>query len=99
MTIEELWRLFPISLVDHNDKWGALYKEVETMLQGLLSAYLNCRISHIGSTAISDIKAKDIVDVLVEIPSSADIEDVANLLEKNGFIRMSIMTNCISGTI
>ena len=96
MTVEELWRLFPISLVDHDDKWDTLYKEVETLLQGLLSDSLKCRISHIGSTAIADIKAKDIVDVLVEIPSDADIEDVADLLEKNGFIRMSTAVNRIS---
>lgn len=96
MTLEELWRLFPISLVDHDEKWVTLYKEVEALLQGLLADSLNCRISHIGSTAISDIKAKNIVDVLVEIPSGANIEDVANLLEKNGFIRMSTAANRIS---
>lgn len=96
MTNEELWRLFPISLVDHSEKWDSFYDEVETLLQGLLSDSLNCRISHIGSTAISDIKAKNIVDVLVEIPSGANIGDVANLLEKNGFIRMSTAPDRIS---
>lgn len=96
MTIEELWRLFPISLVDHNDKWDVLYKEVETLLYGLLSRFFDCRISHIGSTAIFDIKAKNIVDVLVEIPCDANIEDVANLLGKNDFIRMSTTSNRIS---
>ena len=33
---------------------------------------------------------------LVEIPSGANIEDVANLLEKNGFMRMSTAANRIS---
>ena len=43
------------------------------------------RISHIGSTAIQKIWAKNIVDVMVEIPQSADMEDVAYILEQNGF--------------
>lgn len=96
MTLEELWRLFPMSLVDHSDKWNALYQEVEALLLGLLADSPHCRISHIGSTAIADIKAKDIVDVLVEIPSEDSIEEVANRLEQNGFIRMSTATERIS---
>ena len=96
MTLEELWRLFPIFLVDHSDRWEALYQEVEALLQGLLADSPHCRISHIGSTAIADIKAKDIVDVLVEIPSEDSIEEVANRLEQNGFIRMSTAAERIS---
>ncbi len=96
MTLEELWELFPIFLVEHNDKWGTYYKEIESLLQRLLADYPDCRISHIGSTAIPDIKAKNIIDVLVEIPSEASIEDVAHLMEKNGFIIMSTASKRIS---
>ena len=47
------------------------------------------RISHIGSTAIQNIWAKNIVDVMVEIPHSSDMEEMAHILEQNGFTRMS----------
>ncbi len=44
------------------------------------------RISHIGSTAIKDIWAKPIVDILAE---TADIETARAGLEKAGWICMS----------
>ena len=54
------------------------------------------RISHIGSTAISGIWAKDIVDVLIEISKDSDIQNTAKVIEKNGFIRMSAEEDRIS---
>lgn len=67
MTLEELWELFPIFLVQHDDKWKDYYKEIEVSIIDLLSDYPIERISHIGSTAIQGIWAKNIVDVMVEI--------------------------------
>lgn len=67
MTLAELWELFPIHLVEHNDRWKQYYDEIERLLSEALSEYQIKRISHIGSTAIDGIWAKDIVDVLVEI--------------------------------
>ncbi len=62
MTLEELWKLFPIFLVEHDEKWAGCYKEMESSIQEILSGYPVNRISHIGSTAIHGIKAKDIRD-------------------------------------
>lgn len=88
MTLDELWEFFPIFLVEHNDKWNYFYDEIETKLQRILLACNVERISHIGSTAIPEIWAKNIVDVLIEISSDSDIENVAQIIENNGFIRM-----------
>ncbi len=55
MSLEELWELFPIFLVAHNDKWNVFYKEMENFLKNILSECPVKRISHIGSTAISGI--------------------------------------------
>ncbi len=52
MTLEELWDLFPVSLVRHNDKWKDSYREIEAAITELLANYPVARISHIGSTAI-----------------------------------------------
>lgn len=54
-----------------------------------LSGYPVDRISHIGSTAIQGIWAKDIVDVLVEISDTVDIKDLAQVMEQSGYIKMS----------
>ncbi len=96
MTPEELWDLFPIFLVQHNDKWQEYYNEIEIIIWGLLSDYPVDRISHIGSTAIKDIWAKNIIDVLIEIPERVDMNEVSNILALNGFITMSSETKRIS---
>lgn len=89
MTLAELWDLFPIFLVQHDDQWNEYYKEIASTITDLLASYPDKRISHIGSTAIRGIWAKNIVDVMVEISEKADIEEIAHILEQNGFIRMS----------
>ena len=89
MTLEELWELFPIFLVEHDDGWLQQYAEIERDLAELLSAFPVERISHIGSTAVDGIWAKDIVDVMIELPASADLGQAAERLEGAGFTAMS----------
>ena len=73
MTLEELWDLFPVFLVQHDDHWNEYYIEIESTITDLLAGYPVNRISHIGSTAINGILAKNIVDVMVEISENADM--------------------------
>ena len=96
MTLEELWKLFPIFLVAHDDCWKDNYNEIEKKLTGLLFDQPVVRVSHIGSTAIRGIWAKNIVDVMVEISRSGDLKGIAQILEQNGFIIMSSESNRIS---
>ena len=96
MTLTELWELFPIFLVEPNNQWNEYYGEIEAQLTELLAGYPDKRISHIGSTAIHGIWAKNIVDVMVEISQNADMKDIAQLLEQSGFTIMSAETNRIS---
>ena len=84
------------SLLAHDDRWKDNFNEIEKTLTGLLSDQPVVQISHIGSTAIQGIWAKNIVDVMVEIPQSADMKDMAQILEQNGFTIMSSETNRIS---
>ena len=96
MTLEELWELFPIFLVEHDDRWEVYYDEIEKELTRLLSDLHVVRISHIGSTAVQEIWAKNIVDVMVEIPENNSMKDVSRILEQNGFTIMSAEANRIS---
>lgn len=89
MTLEELWELFPIFLVPHKEQWAEYYDEMKDYLYGVLSGCRIRRISHIGSTAVEGIWAKDIIDILIEIDVEERIEAVAKRIESNGFIRMS----------
>ena len=95
MTLEELWQLFPIFLTEHNDMWNIWYDEEYQRLSVLLSG-IKARISHIGSTAVENIWAKPIIDILVEIPLESDISMVKNLIVQNGYICMAENTHSIS---
>lgn len=55
MSLQELWNLFPIFLVPHDDKWEIYYNEIKDFLAKTLSEYPVERISHIGSTSVSGI--------------------------------------------
>lgn len=89
MSLEELWQLFPIYLVPPQPRWKEQFREMEARLQALLADCPVERISHIGSTAITGIWAKDIVDVLVELPAAENVQTAAALLQQAGFRRMS----------
>ena len=96
MTLEELWELFPITLVEHDDGWREQYEAVEKRLAVLLGDFGIARVSHVGSTAVGGIKAKAIVDVLVEASEGESVEAVAARLEEGGFTRMSATDNRVS---
>ena len=89
MSLEELWELFPISLIEPSEKWTQQYEGMKTMLTKVLEGTAGLRVSHIGSTAISGIKSKDIVDVLVEVAPEESLPAIAKSLESLGFIIMS----------
>lgn len=88
MTLEELWELFPITLVAYNPDWKVWADEEMDFLSQLLSDY-PVRISHIGSTAIHSIKSKPIIDLLVELSDCFDWKAVKDLLKLNGYICMA----------
>ena len=96
MSLEELWALFPIFLVAPKPKWQTQYANMEKKLTDALSRYRITRVSHIGSTAIDGICAKDIVDILLEIDPAENISGVAAAAEALGFLRMSAGPNRVS---
>ena len=87
MSLEKLWDLFPITLVDNKDDFKEIYLEEEKKLKSLLGNYI-IRISHIGSTSIQSIKTKPIIDILIEIKFD-NKEIIKEVLLKNGYILMS----------
>lgn len=88
MMLEELWELFPITLSVHNPKWKVWADNEIEHLRIILELF-RPRITHIGSTAIPGIKAKPIVDVLVEISDDCEMPALRSVMERNGYICMS----------
>lgn len=96
MSLEELWQLFPIFLVEHKDEWKEWYECEEKTILSLLPKDIIKRIAHIGSTVIPDMWAKNIVDILLEVAAQKDLLTVKNILIDNGWLCMSQDTARIS---
>ncbi|MDD3231636.1 MAG: GrpB family protein [Oscillospiraceae bacterium] len=92
MTIEELWKLFPIQLTEHKEYWENWYQEEQAFLSSFLPE--DVRIYHIGSTAIKGIWAKPIIDILAEAPLEGH-QTIKELLFKSGYLCMAQSKNRI----
>ncbi len=87
LSLKELWDLFPITFTNYNENFKNIYLEEENILKSWLGTYIK-RISHIGSTAIKNIIAKPIVDILIEI-DFAYKDIIRETLLNNGYILMN----------
>ena len=89
MNLEELWQLFPIILTEHKPEWKEIYLEEEVLLQKALADFKIKSINHIGSTAVNGIKAKPIIDIIVEIAAGESMAAVSPALITAGYRLMS----------
>lgn len=75
-----------ISLVPYDERWPALYAEVEARLKKLLPRQLVQRISHIGSTAVKGLSGKPVIDVQVEVSDMERVKlEIVPLMESEGY--------------
>lgn len=95
MTLAELWDLFPIVLTAYNPDWSGWANEEILEISTLLRDY-NLIINHIGGTAIPNIQAKPIIDILVELNPDADWSRIKERMETAGYICMSKSENRMS---
>lgn len=85
MSVEELGKLFPIILSEPDPDWPKIYLDEETQIIRILGLEKIQRIEHIGSTAIPNLKAKPIIDILLEISESTDNDIIIEKLENIGY--------------
>ena len=81
-------------MTEHQTCWKEWYSEEEIFLKNAMPQ--GARISHIGSTAISSIWAKPIIDILVEVPKGTKLSNYKDLVVNGGYICMIQNTNSIS---
>jgi len=89
MTLEELWRLFPIILKEHNTNYKIWYETEKQKLLICIDRKDIMRINHIGSSAVEGLIAKPTVDILLEIGNESNIEQLTDNLLHNGWGLMS----------
>ena len=74
------------SLEPHNPAWAELFEAEKEFLIKVLPPELIGKIEHIGSTAVVGIKAKPIVDILMEVKSQDQAKDaIAPVLVSYGY--------------
>lgn len=95
LSLEQLWKLFPITFTQNSETFKEQYLKEEKYLKSLLKSHIK-RISHIGSTAIKNIKTKPIVDILIEVVSNSDMDIIKAILLENNYILMNENLNKIS---
>lgn len=93
MTLEELWRLFPIILKEHNTDYKDWYEIEKQELLNYIDRKIIMRINHIGSTSVEGLIAKPTVDILLEINNESNIEQLTDTLLYNGWLLMSSQKN------
>jgi GrpB-like predicted nucleotidyltransferase (UPF0157 family) len=75
-----------IDIVPYNDKWILMFNEEKKFLVEYLPSDLIKRIEHFGSTAIPNLSAKPVIDILVEVTSLEETKKrIVPLLEEKGY--------------
>lgn len=75
-----------VSVVHHNPEWARMFEEERRHLLNCLPQELIRRIEHFGSTAIPNLAAKPIVDILVEVTSLEETRrSIVPVLEAQGY--------------
>ena len=75
-----------ISIVPYNPAWPGMFEEEKMHLLDCLPHELNRRIEHFGSTAIPNLPAKPIIDILVEVASLEETKKrIVPVLEAQGY--------------
>ena len=85
MNREELGRLFPIIISEHDPMWHALYLTERSNLEQRIGLNNIVRINHYGSTSVCNLPAKPTIDILLEIQNDMNTEQLISLLKAAGY--------------
>lgn len=71
-------------LVPHDPLWAGIYENEARLIADLMGC-ATCMLHHIGSTAIPNLQAKPIIDILMEAVSLQAVDECTERLEKWGY--------------
>jgi GrpB-like predicted nucleotidyltransferase (UPF0157 family) len=63
-----------VELVDYDPRWPAMFDEEAKRLRAVLDPSLILGLEHFGSTAVSGLSAKPIIDILIAVRSLTDAQ-------------------------
>ena len=74
----------PIEIREYDPEWPALYAREEARIRAALGDRV-VRLEHAGSTAVPGLPAKPLIDIVLEVPDSADEASYVPDLEAAGY--------------
>ncbi len=75
----------PIEIREYDPEWPLSYAREEARIRSILGDRV-VRIEHAGSTAVPDLPAKPVIDIVLEVPDSANESDYVPDMEAGGYI-------------
>jgi len=73
-----------MKVVDYSSSWPDLYDQEAAMLREALGATL-IRCHHIGSTSVPGLAAKPIIDILLEVQSVGQLDEMNEAMRDLGY--------------
>ena len=74
----------PVIIVDYDPQWPVLFAEEKDKILGVIG-HIIVAVEHIGSTAVPDLGAKPIIDIMVAIHRLADAKECVEPLKTIGY--------------
>jgi GrpB-like predicted nucleotidyltransferase (UPF0157 family) len=75
-----------VNIVPYNPAWPRMFEEEKSHLLNCLPRQLIKRIEHFGSTAVPNLAAKPVIDILAEVASLAETKSrIVPILEAQGY--------------
>jgi GrpB-like predicted nucleotidyltransferase (UPF0157 family) len=74
-----------VALYEYDPRWPERYGDVAARVNAALGDRV-VRIEHVGSTSVPGLAAKPIIDIVLEVPDSADEPAYAGDLENAGYV-------------
>lgn len=77
-------RLKKVEVVPYDESWPKLFQEESTKLKEALEPVI-LQVHHVGSTAIPDISAKPIIDIVLVVSNIVKLKEYREALENLGY--------------
>lgn len=75
-----------IEIVEYNPDWANMFEQEAESIRTALGKDLTVEIQHIGSTAVPELAAKPVIDIMVGLRDLSDGENIIKPLEDLGYV-------------
>jgi GrpB-like predicted nucleotidyltransferase (UPF0157 family) len=76
----------PVVIVEYDSEWPQLFSEIAGHVRQTLPPTVLIGIEHVGSTAVPGLAAKPVIDMIIVIPSQAELSAAITHLAGLGYV-------------